>query len=571
MTKTSLLYLVIFISALTILLFTQQSCIKEYADMDKISKTVDYSPSVAAAIAETKLTLQDIIKDYDEDELFTEDGSGFLYLMYDKEVFTERADEFIFMPDMNFGPMDQYNDLVYNTLATTEGSYKRFPQVEIPYSFLIDNNNSSEKLDSIVFDILDLDIDVSSSFHGDGVLDIEFPMLRKSNGDIFTTTIILNGTGSAQVEENHHLEDCKLVMDQSTSASDNQILFKLDLKIIDGITPNSGDNVSINIELKNMDFHLIHGYVGEMSLNVDPDTIQLSIFDNAFSGFVYFADPSLTMHIDNALGLPIRIYYDSLHTYSVISNSVEVYPFPGDDSLNINAPVSIGQIAHTDVVIDVNTFPEIRDLIYNQPKYLSFEVNARTNPEGIIDDAHPNFILDTSKVSVDLEVKLPLWGNALYSLVDTVELNMEENFDDISDHFVEANIRTIFDNFLPTDVYAQVIFVDSLYQPIDTLYSNTVDNIGERLIESAVVNGEGRAVQSTKKISDILFGNGPSYDHDINALKEVHYAIVIATLKTNEDGAVGPSPASMSRFYADNYLMVKFGLKGKGKYEETIE
>ena len=539
---------------MAILIFSQQSCVKEYTDFDKVSKTVDYSPAIAGAVAHTKLTVRDIIRDYDEDELFTEDQTGLLFLMYDKEVFTEKADEFIFMPDVLYGPMDGYNDAVYNSGLPIESGYKRFPEVPAYYSFLVENSNTSEKLDSITFDILDLEIDVTSGFHGDGVLDIEFPMLKTSNGAIFTSTIILDGTGFAHIQENHHLENCKLVLDQSSGAPDNQIFFKLNLKILNGLTTNSGDKVSVNVTMKNMDFKEIYGYIGVVDMNVEPDTINISIFDNAFDGSVYFQDPSMTMYIDNSIGLPIRIYYDSLHTYSAIGNVENTYAFPGDDSLDINVPAVMGDVAETDITLDVDNFPEIRDLIYNQPKYLSFKIDAKTNPNEIIEVDNPNFIIDTSKVSVNLEVKLPLWGNALYSLVDTVKMDIEKNFEDISKHFVEANLRTIFDNFLPTNVYAQVVFTDSLYRPLDTLYQT--DLIGERLIESAILDGNGRAQQAVKKTTDILFGNGPEYEHDINDLEHVKYAIVVATLRTEENGSVGADPVPMVRFYSDNYLEV---------------
>ena len=192
------------------------------------------------------------------------------------------------------------------------------------------------------------------------------------------------------------------------------------------------------------------------------------------------------------------------------------------------------------------------------------------NPNGY-DQSYPNFIFDDSQLSVDLEVKLPLWGNALYSLVDTIQLNIEENFQDISDHFIEANLRTIFDNFLPTNAYAQVIFTDSLYYPLDTLYKST--DIGERLIQSAILDEDGRAQQAVKKTTDILFGNGSSYEHDINDLQHVSHAIIIATLKTDEIGSTSDvnGTSRLVKFYGDNYLEVKFGVKGQGKYQGSVE
>ena len=555
MNKNTIGNRLLILSALILTMFIQNSCIKEYSNFDKMAKNVDYTPSVAGAIAHTKLTVRDIIRDYDDNELFSEDETGFLYLMYHKKVFTKSADQVISLADQAFPTMDQYNKTTYDN-APVVGGYHVFPTVPIHYDFLL---NNQEQLDSVRFDAMDINVKVNSSFHLSGMLTLTFPALVK-NGQAFTMIVYPDATGNFHYDLDTHIEDYTLVFDL------NRVLVNFDLKLQDG-TSVSGDQLDITIQMKNMDFQSIFGYVGKIDMNVPQDTIHLNIFDKAFAGDVYFENPSMTMYIDNAFGLPVRTYYDSLHTFSTIGNTWNSYPFPGEDSLDINYPTEYGQIAHQQVVLDVNNFPEIRDVISSHPKYLFFKIEGFVNPDGY-NQSTPNFLIDTSKVSVDLEVKLPLWGNALYSLVDTLELNIQENFTDISKHFVEANLRTIFDNFLPTNAYGQVIFVDSLYHPLDTLYKG--QDIGERLIESAILDANGRAKQSVKKTTDILFGNGPQYEHDINDLENVRYAIVISTLKTNESGSVGQN-SPLVKFYSDNYLEVKFGVKGQGKYEGVIE
>jgi hypothetical protein len=326
--------------------------------------------------------------------------------------------------------------------------------------------------------------------------------------------------------------------------------------------------------MKNLDFDAIYGYVGRISTPIPQDTVNISIFDNAFDGDVWFKDPSITLNISNSFGLPIRNYFGDLQTFSVKNGGIwENHDFPIDE-LSINYPTSIGSTAYQSELLNIDNFSSIRDLVSSQPKYLFFEVDSVIiNPDNY-NQSSINFVLDTSRVSVDMEVKLPLEGNAWYSLVDTLELDIEDNFEDISKHFIEANLRIIFDNFLPTDAYVQVIFTDSLYQPIDTLFKNneqiSSQYDGERLLKSAILDNNGRALQPVKQITDILFGNGSEYNHDINDLERVKNAIIIATLRTNEDGLVGGAPAPIVKFYADNYLEVKFGVKGQGKYEEPL-
>ncbi len=558
MMKKFKLKAILFIGALASMVVSQQSCVKDYTDFDKVSKTVDYSPSVAGAVAHTKLTVRDIIRDYDENELFEEGSDGFLYLMYDKRIYTKAADELISLPDQSFPTMDQYNKTTYDA-APLENGYKQFPEIPLYYDFLVSNQ---EQLDSVHYDAIDINVKVNSTFTEGGILNLTFPALVK-NGQAFVATIHPDASGNFHYDLTTHLEDYSLVF------SSNRVLVNFDLKLTDG-TANTNDQLDVTISINNQDFQGLFGYIGRINTPIPQDTVNISIFDNAFDGSVYFQDPSMTLHIANTFGMPITNYFGNLQTYSEIHGGIwESHNFPIDE-LSINYPTQVGDTATQTEVLNTTNWPEIRDVIATQPKYLFFEVDSViVNPDGY-NASSPNFVLDTSRVSVDLEVKLPLWGNALYSLVDTLQLNIEENFDDIAKHFVEANMRTIFDNFLPTNAYAQVIFTDSLYHPLDTLYKGS--DIGERLIQSAILDVDGRAKQAVKKTTDILFGNGSSYEHDINDLQHVRYAVIIATLKTDDienDSDVNGS-SKLVKFYGDNYLEVKFGLKGQGKYQEVI-
>ena len=559
--------IILFSSIFIFLIIFQQSCIKEYDNFDKLSKNADYSPAIAGAIAHSKLTVRDIIKDYDDNELFEIADNGFLYLMYQKRVFTETAGNLIHLDNQEFS-LDNptpYTKDTYDNI-TASGGYRTFPQLDTLYDFMVSHQ---ENLDSIVFDALDLKIEVNSSFHLDGVLDITFPALQK-NGQAFSTKIYPDNSGVFTYQVSNHLEDYTLV------CTNNLVLVRVNLKLKDG-TANNGEELTIKINMDNLDFDKIYGYVGNISTSIPQDTVHISIFDNAFDGAVYFEDPSMTLHLENTIGVPVRSYFGDLYTYSTIDNPGDTingtwqkHNFP-IDFLDIAHPKVIDETAYQTEVYDVNNFPAIRDVISSQPRYLFFEVDSvEMNPNGY-DQSYPNFIFDDSQLSVDLEVKLPLWGNALYSLVDTIQLNIEENFQDIAEHFVEANLRTIFDNFLPTNAYAQVIFTDSLYYPLDTLYKST--DIGERLIQSAILDEDGRAQQAVKKTTDILFGNGSSYEHDINDLQHVRHAIIIATLKTDEIGSTSDvnGTSRLVKFYGDNYLEVKFGVKGQGKYQGSVE
>lgn len=544
------------IAVLAFISFSHQSCLKEYSDLDKVSQNLDLNPSAAIAVANTKLTLRDLIRDYDNDELFEEGDNGLLYLMYNKEILTKTADELISLPNQTFPILDQFNQAAYDAITPVSG-FRQFPIIPIHYNFLVSNQ---EQIDSVLFDAMDINIKVNSSFTVPGVLKMTFPSLLK-NGQPFTSTVHPDLSGNFHYDLSTHIEGYTLILDVE------RVLVEFDLEMVDG-TSNSGDVLDIQISLNDMDFCSIFGYVGKISTNIPQDTVNISIFDNAFAGSVYFQNPQLTLHIGNSFGLPITSYFGDLQTYSAINGGDwTTFDFPYDE-VEIEHPSIMGETVFTDVVLNSSNFPQLGTLVSNQPKYLFFELNdVVINPDGY-NQAFPNFVSDTSKVSVDLEVKLPMEGNAQYSLVDTVEMDLEKDFEDISEHFVEANIRSVFDNFMPTDVYLQVIFTDSLYFPLDTLFEG--GSFGERLVDKAVVDVNGKAIQLSQKINNTVFTNGPGPGHDINDLKKVRNAIVIATIKTNTNGAVGEGALGV-KLYGENYLEVRFGLKGVGKIEGTLD
>ena len=77
------------------------SCYKDRFDLNRLEKGGEWSPDMAVPLINTNLTLKDILNDYDHDNLITEDGTGFLTLLYTRNVFSKTAEELIVFPDTN--------------------------------------------------------------------------------------------------------------------------------------------------------------------------------------------------------------------------------------------------------------------------------------------------------------------------------------------------------------------------------------------------------------------------------------------------------------------------------------
>ncbi len=544
------------------LAFLMQSCLKEYKNTDKISTEIDHTPSLALSVAKSRLTVRDIIRDYDMDELFQESSSGILFLNYHKKVSSPTADKVIKFPNQNFPKTTLIDHTMYEQLPVID-DYRHLPTISVPNLFKVANR---EVLHNVVFDSLELVINVSSSFTVGGHLEITFPTLRENNTPA-VINIELDSSGSFDYIYNKQFIDCELGFENDS----NHVIANLNLVMEDGVSISS-DVIEVTISMKNLDFAVAYGYVGHISEPIPLDTVELPPFNSALSGDIFLANPYIALHAENSLGLPVRAYFSDLSTFTAnqsdANGSWNTFEFP-EEYLEFENPTFVGEVKKSSIIFDKNTFPDLPEIISKYPKYLFFEVDSLVvNPNGY-DESLPNFILDTSRVSIDLNVKMPLQGNAWYSLVDTINIDFEDNIDKFSKYFVEANLRMIFENALPTNVYMQVIFLDKNFNPIDSLFEGGY--YGNRLINAPILDeNTGKVKQAVKTVNDILFGDNETYDHNINDLKKVRKAIIVATLKTNEQGAVG-SDAPIVNFSKENYLELSIAVKGTIKSEEILK
>ena len=77
------------------------SCIKTDDFKFKHLAPFEWQPNAVAPLINSKLTLWNIINDYDTNHLFIENGSHFLYLEYYSTVFSQRANQLINIADQN--------------------------------------------------------------------------------------------------------------------------------------------------------------------------------------------------------------------------------------------------------------------------------------------------------------------------------------------------------------------------------------------------------------------------------------------------------------------------------------
>jgi len=525
-----------------LLLLFLAGCVKDYFDTDKISTTMQWEPNIAAPLAKANLKIRDILQDNDHNELFEEDGTGFLYLVYRKKVYSAKAKDIIHLPDQSF-PMSYTKSDVDAVGFNPNHIIKN----NISYPFSVAN---AQLLDSIIIKYLEITINVQSSFHHTGTLIITFPGLVQ-NGTPFSTTIEINDASGTFSTTASFSDFNNYILDLTglTGTDTNKVFINYDLTLYDSGsgTVNNGESCDITIDLQNLDYHTLFGYLGQDTLSIDIDTVHLEIYDHAFNGTAYFEDPHIYIYINNSYGLPLKMDFDDFSTFSTIDDSYASFPFPLS-IIDIAAPSvnNIGTSELTTITLDTSNFPQLRNILDKSPKYLFFGVNGYLNPDGY----SKNFATDSSHFDVDMEINLPLWGYASYlTLEDTTEADFSENFHDFDDI---QWIKFLFnvDNGMPADVFYQVYFDDSTHVVLDSLFHNENEM---HLVVSGILDNNYKVVASTHKTTTILYER-PRLDLLENT-KYVRFRGYIKTKNIEE--------AQLVKFYADYTINMKLGVQAQ--------
>ncbi len=525
-----------------LLLILATSCVKDYFDTDKISTTMQWEPNVAAPLAKANLKIRDVLQDYDHHELFEEDGTGFLYLVYRKKVYSAKARDIIHLPNQTF-PMS------YTKADVDAGGFypNHLIKNNISYPFSVAN---AQLLDSIIIKYLDMTVSVQSSFHHTGTLVITLPGLIK-NGIPFSTTVNINdASGNFSSSSTFSNFDGYILDLTGLNGTDtNKIFINYDLTLYDSGsgTVNNGESCDISINFNNLDYHALFGYVGQDTLSINIDTVHIEMYDHAFNGTAYFEDPHIYIYINNSYGVPLTMDFADFSTFSTVNNSTATFPFPLS-TINIQAPTinNIGYSALTTVTLDTANFPQLRNILNESPKYLFFGVDGYLNPAGYA----KNFATDSSRFDVDMEVNLPLWGYASYLVLeDTTKVNLSKNFHNFDDlQWVKFLFNV--DNGMPADVYYQVYFDDSTHVILDSLF-HTRDEM--HLVESGVLDANYKVIAPTHKTTTIFYDRAR-----LNLLENTKYIRFRGYVKTKDY-----EQAQLVKFYADYILSMKLGVQAQ--------
>ncbi len=526
--------------ALLLLIATFNSCVKDNFELKKLAQT-EWNPNIAVPLINSSLSIEDLLAQ-DKSGLIHVDSDKFCTLVYQGNLLSTVASDLIKFPDQASVPYSASLDLTQISVLLANST------ITLPYAQKVDFNAgpNSPKIDSMIFKYGRIEISMQSDFEYNGKIKVEIPA-AKQNGIPFSEVFNLNYSGTVPVVVNAAIDLTNYHFDMTYGGtSTNQFAVNYELTLTGpGKAPTTATNISFSYAFKNLQFDRIHGDLGQLPLSLDKDTVDISVFKNSLgAGIISLADPKLKMIFTNSYGVPIDAHVSQLDAYSPNTTPYQVTGCP--NPLPIYSPTlsQMGQSLTGSFTLN-NTNSNLVTIIKSVPRSFIYKIDSKTNPNGA---THNNFVLDSSRFKVDMEVELPLWGTAKnFVLLDTAEFKMEEQ---LTDQIESATIRTYNSNGFPLDVAMQIYFTDSLYKKLDSLVLPY-----QLILKSAVVNPTtGKVVNPTEKVYDVLLTR-----ERVNNLKTVSHILTKAVASTVSGGNTN------IKIYSNYKIDLKIGIQAKLK------
>lgn len=473
------------------------SCKKEKYDFDKFSIS-NFNGEYAVPLVASDLTIQDILTKADKNNNIQVGPDGFCTLIYRGTLFTSKAKDFVIITNQNLGGY-AYNFsnttslITFNSAAngTQFGPYTNtIVSIITPTPPLIDS--------------LYLKTGTSLQININNTMPANITLTIQSNSIIDLTTTnnfnqVLTLSANTNTTLTYDLGNHLLKLNDGIGRSRLYITYSASMQKTGPATGT--EQINISTSLNNITFHKFIGFLGSNYThpNFAPykDTVPISLFsssDPTYTNTIFsLVDPKFNVKFYNELGVSAKLNFTKLDAYTpdAFGNNTNPNTLTGSpviQNIIINQATNFNTPITTTLSLNKTVEPQVVPFLNSRPKNVIYEVNGNINPGS--STYIRNFFTDTSKIRVDLDVILPLWGN-MKNLVflDTIKVDLSQ----LPAQTKKLILRTYFESTFPIDMGIEVVFTDTLYNPKYVFIpANTV------VIPGASVDANGNT--STPKI-----------------------------------------------------------------------
>ncbi|SDC35010.1 hypothetical protein [Williamwhitmania taraxaci] len=481
-----------------LLLIPIASCIKsEDFDFDKL-KQIEWNPTLAVPLVSSDLSIMDMIKQTGDSSNFTVDGQGFVTLVYKDKLFSIKPMENFTIPTFSKSFTHTISVAEAGLLAAN-GSL----DIDIPIEIKL-TPADTVRIDSMLYTKGNLSFAISGNITNSGMVMLSVPEAKKANVGIYKIiTPISNGTTNIDLS-GYKFDLTKVPGKPSTIMMSTRIVLKHNPS-----NPLTGKQITISVTQNTESIESVSGYLGKFHLIDGQKKTSINLFNNAFSiGKFYLVNPYFIFTFTNSIGLPVKMNFIEITGKSNMPGStpVNIVGKPGIPSnFTLGIPTYTEPVKVTQVRIEgVTAGKQISDLLNElKPGSLSYSFYSLTNPGGTAPGGIPaiNFLRDDSKLDIDVEFGLPLYGAVEnFAIQDTFDFKFD-NIDEIE----SLLFRTIIENEFPLEAKMQVIFTDGNFNRLDSLVTSTVPT-DQIIIPAGEVNFVTGALTNAKtKTTDFLY------------------------------------------------------------------
>jgi hypothetical protein len=473
------LYRFIFLAMLGFIL---NSCLKEDFNVKNFALS-NNSPGIAIPLINASLNVRDVYNFDSSGWTLKEDNSNFLSLIY-KKTETFGADSFLHISDQSLAKQ-KYIFKIDNTIPLGDST----SDVYITNLDFISSDN--DIYDTLYIKSGSLDILILSTLNMKGQMIFSLPEATK-DGKMLTSQIKYPGKPNDSIKTKVDLSGYKIIFTHQGRSNIVTTVCKV-MAYNTGAKNNSPYTVSLTVDLKNIKFSKLYGYFSSRTFNFF-DFLSVKLFGGIKKGDSYIEDPSLKLLISNSVGIPAKLDIIQFNSHSDVKTPHDLAITGLPSSINIPSPPKPGIVTYIDYLLNKNN-SNIRDAINLSPTGFLYNVNGITMPIPAIQ----NFIFDYSKIDLDVEIELPLFGwMKNFVINDTFDFSIDnlENFESLT-------FNLIVDNGFPLEATLQLYFFDSNTIMLDSMFVNP-----QNFLRSAITDvPSGKVIKPVSRLYTIVFDN----------------------------------------------------------------
>jgi hypothetical protein len=545
--KTRSIFLYSFkITVLFCLFVFMQGCMKD--DFSKISAG-SWGPDIAVPVINEKFVITDFLKGKTNEYVKEDSATHFLTVKYNGTPFSQNANTVLRVDSQtaSFG-------------IKMPAGLSAFSGFKVPKDTVITDtstniskftNANNVQIETLRIRSGSLQISLVSQFKFSGEVAFTFPTFK--DGTLKNILVVVPFTyvpGVSPTTANSSADLMNAIADMSyggTTYNTLPISYKITARLKNGDLFDGSQKITVNLLMDRVIFSYIDGYFGSLPLDMH-ESFPIGLFNYIKSGSLNLKAPKADFTINNSYGLPIDMLFTKLQVQTKNNDSV---PFKGsqiNDTIHfLNPSLSeVGQVKSTLISINPST-SNIATVISKSPVKFEYVGKVTSNPKG--KTTTKNFITDSSKASVDVNISIPLWGTASdFTTLDTFPLKMPA-----ANILESMTIKINTENGFPLDVDLQLFFADSLNHITDTLMFNN-----NRFLRSGVIDTDGNVISPT--FTTITADIDKSRFPRISKARKI---LLVGVLNTTINA---DKTQPVIRVSSKNYLGVKLGVRTKLKF-----